>query len=111
MRSWIREKCQSASKFNEWNYINCKKVGYKIIIVPIYHCRNCKKIYPGAKLEIPNAQLEGLVRAARFTLGSQDHVFRIGGKTIQLSDLHQCNDHEIALANFIKIQVENEEKK
>ena len=79
-----------------------------MIITPIYSCRNCKKVYPGAKLEIPNSQLEGLIRAARFTLGSQDHVFRIGGKTIQLSDLHICNDHEVGLANFIKIQVGNE---
>lgn len=82
-----------------------------MIITPIYSCRNCKKVYPGAKLEIPNAQLEGLIRAARFTLGSQDHVFKIGGKVIQLSDLHQCNDHVVGLANFIKLQVEKEEKK
>ena len=82
-----------------------------MIITPIYNCRNCKKTYPGIKQEIPNAQLEGLVRAARFTLGSQDHNFRIAGKTIQLSDLHQCNDHEVGLANFIKIQVETKEKK
>jgi hypothetical protein len=51
------------------------------------------------------------VRAARYTLGSQDHIFRIGGKTIMSSDLHQCNDHEVALANFIKIQIESEGKK
>lgn len=80
-----------------------------MIITPIYFCRNCKKIYPGAKQEIPNA-LEGLIRTARFTLGSQDHVFRIGGKTIQLSDLHQCNASEVGFANFIKIQIENEGK-
>ena len=79
-----------------------------MIITPIYNCRNCKKTYPGTKQEIPNAQLEGLVRAARYTLGTQDHIFRIGGKTIQLSDLHQCNDHEVALANFIKIAIENQ---
>jgi len=82
-----------------------------MIITPIYNCRNCKNTYPGTKQEIPNAQLEGLVRAARYTLGTQDHIFRIGGKTIQLSDLHQCNDHEVGLANFIKIQLEKEEKK
>jgi hypothetical protein len=77
-----------------------------MIIAPIYYCRNCKKSYPGNRLEIPNTPLEKLVPAARFTLGSPDHVFRIGGKTIQLSDLHMCNDHEVGLANFIKIQVE-----
>jgi hypothetical protein len=82
-----------------------------MIIVPIYSCRNCKKTYPGTKLEISNTPLEKLVPAARYTLGSQDHVFRIAGKTIQLSDLHQCDDHEVGLANFIKIQVEKEEMK
>jgi len=82
-----------------------------MIIVPIYSCRNCRKTYPGTKLEIPNTPLEKLVPAARYTLGSQDHIFRIAGKTIQLSDLHQCNDYEVGLANFIKIQVEKEEKK
>jgi len=75
-------------------------------ITPIYSCRNCKKTYPGASQEIPNAPIEKLVPAARYTLGSQDHVFRIGGKTIQMSDLHQCNDHEVGLANFIKLEVE-----
>jgi hypothetical protein len=74
--------------------------------VPIYYCRNCKKLYPGAKIELPNAQLDRLVHAARYTLGSQDHIFKIGGKVIQLSDLHICNDHEIGLANLIKIQLE-----
>jgi hypothetical protein len=82
-----------------------------MIITPIYSCRNCKKTYQGIKLEIPNATLDGLVRSARFTLGSQDHVFRIGGKTIQLSDLHLCNDKEVGLANFIKLQIEFEEKR
>jgi len=82
-----------------------------VIITPIYSCRACKKTYQGTKLEIPNTPLEKLVQAARFTLGSQDHVFRIAGKTILLSDLHQCNDNEVGLANFIKIQVEKEEKK
>lgn len=81
-----------------------------MIITPIYYCRNCRKTYSGSKLEIIG-QLDTLVRAARFTLGSQDHVFRIGGKTIQMSDLHQCNDHEVGLANFVKIQVEKEEMK
>jgi hypothetical protein len=82
-----------------------------MIITPIYSCRNCKKTYPGAKQEIANGQLESFVRAARFTLGTQDHVFRIGGKTIQMSDLHQCSANEVGLANFIKLQVENGEKK
>jgi hypothetical protein len=82
-----------------------------MIITPIYYCRNCKKLYPGAKQEIANGQLEGFVRAARYILGTQDHIFRIGGKTIQLSDLHMCNDHEVGLANFTKLQVEMEEKK
>ena len=52
-----------------------------MIITPIYSCRNCKKIYPGTKQEIANVPLEKLVPAARYTLGSQDHIFRIGGKT------------------------------
>lgn len=82
-----------------------------MIITPIYSCRNCKKVYPGNKQELPNAPIDKLVPAARYTLGSTDHVFRIGGKTIQLSDLHQCNDHEVGIANFIKIQIENEENK
>jgi len=82
-----------------------------MIIVPFYYCRNCKKLYPGSKLEIPNSPLEKLVPAARYTLGSQDHVFRIAGKTTQLSDLHQCNNHEVGLANFIKLQVEKEDHK
>ena len=82
-----------------------------MIIIPFYQCRNCKKFYPGNKLEIGNASLEKLVSAARYTLGSQEHVFRIGGKTIQLSDLHHCNDHEIGLANFIRIKIETDEKK
>ena len=82
-----------------------------MIITPIYSCRNCKKVYPGIKQEIANTPIEKLVPAARFTLGSQDHVFRIGGKTIQLSDLHQCNAHEIGLANFIKIQIGGDEEK
>jgi hypothetical protein len=82
-----------------------------MFITPVYQCRNCKKIYPGNKQEIPNAQADELVHAARYTLGSQDHVFRIGGKTIQLSDLHQCNANEIGLANFVKIQIGNEVRK
>ena len=57
-------------------------------------------------MEIPKTLLEKLVSAAHFTLSSQDHSFRIGGKTIQMSDPHQCNDHEVGLANFIKLQVE-----
>jgi hypothetical protein len=55
--------------------------------------------------------VDKLVPAARYTLGSQDHVFRIGGKTIQIADLHQCNMNEIRLAHLIKIQIENGEKK
>ena len=79
-----------------------------MIITPVYSCRNCKKTYPGAKLEIANTPLDKLVPAARFTLGSQDHIFRIGGKTIQMSDLHLCNDHEVGLANFVKLVVEKD---
>ena len=82
-----------------------------MIIVPYYYCRNCKKAYPGNKIVLADTSLDKLVPAARYTLGSQDHVFRIGGKTIQMSDLHICNDHEVGLANFIKLQVEKEEKK
>jgi hypothetical protein len=82
-----------------------------LFVIPIYYCRNCKKVYQGNKLELPNAPIDKLVPAARYTLGTQDHIFRIGGKTIQLSDLHLCNDHEIGLANFIKLQIGNEEKK
>jgi hypothetical protein len=81
-----------------------------MIITPFYYCRNCRKFYPGNKLEISHAPIEKLVSAARYTLGSQDHIFRIGGKSIQLSDLHHCNDHEVGLANFIKIQITKEEK-
>jgi hypothetical protein len=78
-----------------------------MIITPIYQCRNCKIIYPGTKQEIANTPIEKLIPAARFTLGSEDHVFRIGGKTIQMSDLHQCNNQEVGIANFLKLQVEN----
>ena len=78
-----------------------------MIITPIYQCRNCKKIYPGTKQEIANTPIEKLIQAARFTLGSEDHVFRIGGKTIQMSDLHQCNNQEVGVANFLKLQIEN----
>lgn len=77
-----------------------------MIITPVYQCRNCKKIYPGTKQEIANTPIEKLIPAARFTLGSQDHVFRIGGKTIQMSDLHRCNENEVGLANFLKLQIE-----
>ena len=76
-----------------------------MIITPFYYCRNCRKLYPENRLEIANIPIEKLVSAACYTLGSQDHVFRIGGKVIQLSDLHHCNDHEVELANFIKIQI------
>jgi hypothetical protein len=89
--------------FTKWRVI--------MIITPFYYCRNCRKLYSGNKLEIVNPSIEKLVSAARYTLGSQEHIFRIGGKTIQLSDLHHCNDHEVGLANFIKIQIETDEKK
>ena len=79
-------------------------------ITPIYSCRSCKKVYSGASQEIPDAPIDRLVSAARYTLGSQDHVFRIGGKTIQMSDLHQCNDHEVGLANFVRLEIEKAEK-
>ena len=81
-----------------------------MIITPFYYCRNCRKLYPINKLEIANPSIEKLVSAARYTFGSQNHVFRIGGKTIQLSDLHYCNDHEVGLANFTKFQITKEEK-
>jgi hypothetical protein len=81
-----------------------------MFLTPIYNCRNCKKVYPGIKQEIANTTIDKLIPSARITLGSPEHVFRIGGKVIQLSDLHQCNEHEVGLANFIKIQVEKEEK-
>ncbi len=81
-----------------------------MILTPIYSCRNCRKIYAGAKQEVPNVSLEKLVPAARFTLGSQDHVFRLGGKTFQLSDLHQCNDHEVGLANFLRLEVDDQQQ-
>ena len=79
-------------------------------ITPIYSCRNCKKTYPGAAQEIANTPIDKLVPAARYTLGSQDHIFRIGGKTIQMSDLHQCNDHDVGLANFVRLEIEKDEK-
>lgn len=81
-----------------------------MIIVPYYYCRNCKKAYPGNKTVLADTSLDKLVPAARYTLGSTDHVFRIVGKTIQLSDLHMCSNYEVGLANFMKIQVEKEEK-
>jgi len=81
-----------------------------MIITPFYYRRNCRKLYPGNKVEIGNATIDKLVSAARYTLGSQDHVFRIGRKVIQLSDLHHCNGHEVGLANFTKIQITKEEK-
>ncbi len=80
-----------------------------MIIIPFYYYRNYRKLYPGSKLELTNAPIEKLVSAVCYTLGSQDHVFRIGGKSIQLSDLHHCNDHEVGLANFIRIQITKED--
>jgi len=77
-----------------------------MIITPIYSCRNCHKTYPGSKVEIATAPLDKLVPLARFTLGTQEHVFRIGGKAIQLSDLHICNSHEVGLANFVRFEIE-----
>ena len=32
-------------------------------------------------------------------------------KAIQMSDPHQCNNHEVGLANLIKLQIGKEEKK
>ena len=78
-----------------------------MFITPIYQCRNCKKVYSGIKLEIANTQIEKLIPAARFTLSSEDHVFKIGGKTIQMSDLHLCNAREVGIANFLKLQVDS----
>jgi len=54
-----------------------------MFITPVYSCRNCKKTYSGSKQEIANVPIEKLVSAARYTLGGPDHIFRIGGKTIQ----------------------------
>lgn len=36
-----------------------------------------KKLYVGAKQEIPNTPLDKLVPSARFTLGSQKHSIQI----------------------------------
>ncbi len=65
---------------------------------------------PGTKQEIANIPLDKLVPAARFTLASQDHVFRIGGKTIIMSDLHLCNATQVGLANFLRLEVEQAPK-
>jgi hypothetical protein len=45
-----------------------------MIITPFYYCRNCRKLYPGSKVEIANVPIDKLVSAARYTLGSQDHI-------------------------------------
>lgn len=82
-----------------------------MMIIPIYQCRNCRKTYPGNMQEIANTPLEKLVSAARYTLGSQDHSFRIAGKTVLMSDLHQCSAQEIGVANLTKIKIETEGKK
>ena len=58
-----------------------------MIITPIYQCRNCKTIYPGTKLEIVNAQTDKLLIAARISLGSPEHIFKIGGKAVQMTEL------------------------
>jgi hypothetical protein len=78
-----------------------------MIITPFYYCR---KLYSGNKLKIANPSIKKLVSAARYILASKDHVFWIEGKTF-ISDLHQCNAHKIGLANFIKLQIETDEKK
>ena len=80
---------------------------FNMIITPIYQCRNCKKVYSGTKQEIANTPIDKLIPSARITLGSPEHIFRIGGKVIQMSDLHQCNDHEVGLANFFKLQIDS----
>lgn len=84
-------------------------------ITPVYYCRNCKKSYQGAALEIPNSPIDKLTAAARYSLGASEHTFRIAGKTIQLSDLHLCASNngaqEIGFSNFIKLEVEKEEPK
>lgn len=77
-----------------------------MIVTPYYNCRNCRKTYPGNTQEISSAQIENLIRAAGFTLGSSDHIFRFGGKTIQLSDLHRCSETEIGIASLVKIKVD-----
>ena len=59
-----------------------------MIITPIYQCHNYKTIYLGTKLEIANAPTDKLLIAARISLGSPKHVFKIGGKAVQMSDLH-----------------------
>lgn len=83
-----------------------------MFITPVYRCRNCNKRYQGNKQEISTAPADSLIRAARFTLGSPEHVFRFGGKSFQLSDLHQCNANEIGIAGLIRIQTDkNEDEK
>jgi hypothetical protein len=37
-------------------------------------------------------------------LGLRDRVFRNGGKTLQMSDLHKCYDQEVGLANFCQVK-------
>lgn len=32
--------------------------------------------------------------------------FQEGGKTIQITDLYQCNDKQVGLANFIRLEIE-----
>jgi hypothetical protein len=76
-----------------------------MIITPIYFCRNCNKMYAGTAQETANTPIEKLLTAARYTLGTPEHVFRLGGKVFQLSDLHQCSAKEVGLAHFMKIIV------
>jgi hypothetical protein len=76
-----------------------------MIITPIYLCRNCRTTYPGTAQEVANTPIEKLLTAARYTLGTPEHVFRIGGKVIQMTDLHQCSAKEVGLAHFMKFIV------
>jgi hypothetical protein len=32
-------------------------------------------------------------------------LFKIGGKVVQMSDLHQCSKNEAGIANFLKIEI------
>jgi len=76
-----------------------------MIVTPICLCRNCRTTYSGTAQEVANIPIEKLLTAARYTLGTPEHVFRIGGKVIQMSDLHQCNAKEVGLAHFMKFIV------
>lgn len=56
-----------------------------------------------------NTLIKKLISAIHITLGSLEHVFRMGGKIIQMSDLHQCKNHEVGIANFLKLVVEEKQ--